>query len=220
MQPPSVTNFLAQERARLPGMNRSSFLHIIAEFGPVFAFFISGQFTDFFGAALVLVISTVFACVVMWLLDRHIPVVPLVSAVFVIGGGSLTLYLQNPDALILADTVFYLTMAIAIIVPLWRGWLIMKSVFGNVFAITDEGWRKLSLRWFYFLILAALANDAVRILFTPEVWIDYRFFKVILVTAFAFYQFTLSSNYRIDGEANKLGLRITHAPTRPSESTE
>ncbi len=80
-------------------------------------------------------------------------------------------------------------------------------MFDKTFAITKAGWTRLSWRWFTVLILAGFANEYVRIMMTPEFWIDYRFTKILLLMAFSFYQFTLARRYRIEGESNAWGLR-------------
>lgn len=189
-------------------MNRTALLYLTSEFGPIFAFFIAGRLTDFYTAVGVLMGTTLISCIISWRVERHLPVIPLISALFVLVGGAVTLFTTSPDAIILADTLYYLGIASILGVSLARRTQLLKRLFHPVFAITDTGWRTLTWRWLVMLLIAALANEYVRTVAAPEFWIDYRFYKTIAITLFATYQFTLSRKYRIEGEANAWGIRI------------
>ncbi len=189
-------------------MNRTSLLALIAEFGPIIAFFIAGRVTDFFSAVTILMVTTTLAVVASWHLDRRVPWLPIISAFFVLLGGCITLLYRAPDAIIVADTLYYLAIVLALGISLNLKTLLLKQLFGTVFAMTDDGWKVITWRWFWFLLAAAIANEIARALLTPESWIDYRFYKTILVTLFAISQFSYSRRYRIPGESNSWGLRL------------
>jgi intracellular septation protein len=189
-------------------MTPGALIQIFYEFAPVVAFFVAGQLLSFSGAVLVLLITTILSIIVAWLYHRHLPVMPLASGALVLVTASVTLYFNDPNAVILADTIYFWGLATAIVVGFWRRKHLLEHMFDKTFAITEAGWRKLSQRWFLVLLLAGFANEYVRIFLTPEFWIDYRFTKILLIAAFSFYQFTLARKYRIEGEANRWGLRI------------
>jgi intracellular septation protein len=190
-----------------PRMNRTSWIALLAEFGPLISFFVAGRLTSFFDAVAVLMATTVVAVVLSWKLDQRIPFLPIISAFFVLIGGCVTLYFREPQAIIFADTLYYLTIVGVLGISFYREKLILKRLFHTVFALTDAGWHILSWRWFWFLLLATLANEIARHVLTPEAWIDYRFFKSVMVTLFALYQFTLAEKYRIGQVSNRFGLR-------------
>lgn len=189
-------------------MNRTSVLVTLAELGPVVAFFIAGRFVDFYVAVAILMSGTVIAVATSWYLERHVPLLPILSALFVLIGGAATLLFKEADAIIIADTVYYVLIASLLLSSLLHGQLILKNMFGLVLAISDEGWRILSWRWFWFMTAAAVANEVVRILATPEFWVDYRFYKTIVVILFACYQFTVSRRYRLPSESTAWGVRL------------
>ena len=191
-------------------MTKAAVINLLTEFFPVLVFFIAGQFYSFFVATALLIVLTILSLIVSWLHDRSIAFFPLFSAVFVVISGIVTLYLKEPDALIFADSVYYFFVAGLIVGGLLQQKLFLKWLFSRTFAMYDEGWRILSLRWMYAFVLAGIGNEFVRIFFTPEVWVDYKFVKVILIAIFGFYQFTLSKRYRIIEESNKWGLRTIY----------
>ncbi len=195
-------------------MNRTSLLAFISEFGPLVSFFIAGKLFDFYTAVAILMATTLAAVTLSWQLDRRIPWLPIISAFFVVIGGVVTLSLRVPDAVIFADTLYYASISGVLGVTLLRGRLLFKTLFHSVFAITDTGWKILSWRWFWFLLLAAVANEIARAVLSPEAWIDYRFYKSMVITAFALYQFTCSRKHRLPDEANSWGLRIKPSSQR------
>ena len=186
-------------------MNLTAVVVAIAEIGPILAFFIAGQVTEFFTAVLVLMLASILASILSWVRVRHIPWLPIISTLFVVVGGAVTLFFHEPDAIIIADTIYYALGAALLYLGLLRHTLLLKHLFQAVFAITDAGWRILTWRWIIFLSLAAGANETVRIIATPEFWVDYRFVKIIIVLLFATYQFTLARRYRISSESTDWG---------------
>ena len=197
-------------------MTRRAVVQVSTEFAPIFAFFLAGQFLPFEPAVLVLIAVTV-ACLVIsrWYLGQ-VPVLPLWSGLIVIVTGALTVYFHVPDAIIFADTMYYLAFAGLIAAGFYRSEHFLERVFNATFAVTREGWQKLSWRWLWIFVAAAIANEYVRIMLTPEFWIDYKFSKVLLITAFAAYQVTLARKYRLPEAANTWGFRTATA----DETTE
>jgi intracellular septation protein len=196
-------------------MSRGAYIQVFSEFFPVVAFFVAGQLYSFMTAAIILIATTLFSLVVSLINIGKIPVMPIFSGLTVFVFGGLTLYLDQPDFLIFADTFYFFALASIIAVFFWRDKHFLEHMFDMTFAMETAGWRILSLRWLTLLLLAGIGNEVVRLAFTPEVWIDYRFVKILLIIGFAFYQFRLSRQYRIPGESNSLGLR-TSTPTTPS----
>jgi len=192
-------------------MNLSTRLVLGAEFGPILLFFLAGRITDFYTAVAILVGSTILAIGINWQLEHRIPWLPILSAVFVIFGGTITLVWSNPDAIIITDTLYYLTAGSILGISLWRGTPLLRVLFDGVFALKQSGWLLLTWRWCLFLLLAAVANELARYFLTPEAWIDYRFIKTIIITGFACYQLTLSRRFRLPNEASRFGFRI-HPP--------
>lgn len=188
-------------------MNKTSWLYLLCEFGPLLAFFIAGQVTSFFNAVGVLMLTTSLAVLASWKLVKHIPWLPIISAVFVLGGGAVTLLYKSPDAIIFADTLYYILLSLGFGYTLLRKRLVLKSLFSEAVAISDEGWYALTWRWLLLLVLAAIANEIARYTFSPDQWIDYRFYKTMIITVFALSQFLFIKKHRLPGVSNYWGLR-------------
>ena len=69
-------------------------------------------------------------------------------------------------------------------------------VFDQMFHLTDEGWRKLTVRWaVFFLVLAAL-NEIVWRTQSTDTWVAFKVFGVMPLTfVFAMLQYPLLTKY-------------------------
>lgn len=186
---------------------RRALLHLTTEFVPVVAFFLAGNFLSLTNATYVLIVTTVTALIVgLWCAGR-MPVLPVVSTIFVLVSGGISLREHEAEALIIADSLYYFLLAGVVALGLSFRFNILKYFFDHTFAITKEGWDMLALRWVAIFIMAGAANELVRILLTPEAWFDFRFLKVLTITAFGLLQIKIARRYRIPTESNEWGLR-------------
>lgn len=189
-------------------MNNKALLHLTNEFAPIVAFFLASQLYSFFTATAVLMTTTLVALSFGWYCEKRFPIIPIISAVFVLISGVITLVYQAPDALIFADSLYYFFMGITTLCALFFGKNILKLIFDTTFAMSDTGWRILANRWITIFLLAAVINEIARFHLSPEEWVNFKVLKVVTIAIFGFYQFTLSRRYRLEGEANAWGLRI------------
>ena len=188
-------------------MNKKALLHLLNEFLPIIGFFVAAQLYSFYTATSILMVLTIIALWAGWHFERHLPILPIISGFFVIISGIITLVYHAPDALIFADSLYYFIMGLTIAGGLAFNVNILKRIFARVFAMTDQGWKILAIRWVIIFLLGGIANELVRQLATPEDWVNFKVFKVITIAIFGFYQFTLSKKYRIPELSNEWGLR-------------
>ena len=189
-------------------MNNKALLHLLNEFAPIICFFVAAQLASFYVATTTLIISTLVALLAGWYLERRLPILPIISGLFVLVSGLITLYYRAPDALIFADSLYYLLMGITIGGGLLFKANLLKIIFATTFAMTDLGWNILARRWVLIFLLAGVANEIARFNLSPEEWVNFKFLKVITVASFGIYQFTLARQHRLIGESNAWGLRI------------
>lgn len=182
-------------------------LHLFTEFVPVVAFFLAGHFLSIYTATIILIISTISALIVgLWYAGR-MPILPIISTLFVVISGGITLREHNVEALIISDSLYYFSLAVAVAGGLSLRFNLVEFFFNHTFAMTKEGWDILAWRWVTVFILAGAANEIVRIFSTPDVWMNFRFLKVLTITIFACLQLYTARRYRITNESNKWGLR-------------
>ena len=110
--------------------------------------------------------------------------------------GTLTLVLHDETFIKLKPTIIYTLFGAALL----GGYLLNKPllaiVFDAMFHLTEEGWRKLTLRWAVFFLVMAVVNEAVWRTQTTEFWIGFKLFGFMPLTfLYAAAQYRLLTKY-------------------------
>src|SRR5262249_23646761 len=108
----------------------------------------------------------------------------------------LTLALQNETFIKIKPTIIYLLFTAVLL----GGLAFRKSLLGlfldSVFNITEEGWRKLTLRWALFFLALAVLNEIVWRTQSTDFWVGFKVFGVIPLTfLFAALQYPLLTKH-------------------------
>ena len=170
---PLVVFFLANAR----GEQLAALLPALADLGgPIFV------------ATALFMAATVLALGVSYALTRTWPVMPLVSGLVVLVFGALTLWLRDDLFIKLKPTIINTGFGLVLLGGLAFGRSLLRPVFGAAFALDEEGWRKLTLRWgLFFLALAAL-NELVWRTQTTDFWVAFKVWGMMPISI----AFTLS----------------------------
>jgi intracellular septation protein len=171
-------------------------LKLLVEVGPLIVFFlVNGRGGIFWGTAAFMA-ATVVALVASHVLFGRIPAMPLVSGFFVVVFGGLTLWLQDELFIKMKPTIVNVLFAAALFGGLAFDKPLFKYLFGQVFKLTDEGWRKLTMRWAVFFLVLAVLNEVVWRSFSTDVWVSFKLFAVMPLTfAFALAQVGLLKRF-------------------------
>jgi len=184
---PLVLFFLANSRPAL-------FLPLVSPILP--ADIASGERAGIFDATAVFMVAIVAALAISYALTRHLPVMPLVTAVVVLVFGSLTLVLHDELFIKLKPTIIYVLFGAVLLGGLaWRKPL-LGMVFDSVFHLTDEGWRKLTLRWALFFFGMAILNEIVWRTQSTTFWVNFKLLGALPLTfLFGALQYPLLTKY-------------------------
>ena len=180
-------------------------LKLALELGPLVLFFFANAYGDRFGiaqdrrifaATAIFIVATVIALAVHYGLVRKLPIMPLVSGVVVVVFGGLTLWLDDELFIKLKPTIVNTLFGIVLLGGLYFGKPLLALVLDSMFDLTDEGWRKLTLRWALFFFFLALLNEIVWRTQTTDVWVSFKVFAIMPLTiAFALAQTPLLMRY-------------------------
>ena len=96
-------------------MNKS-FLKFITDIGPlvIFFFFYYNNDKNLKIAIPPLIVATIIAVLVVWILEKKIPMVPLISGVLITLFGGLTIYFDNPVFIYMKPTIINILFALAL----------------------------------------------------------------------------------------------------------
>jgi intracellular septation protein len=192
---PLVLFFLANSRPAL-------FLPLVSPILP--ADVAVGERMGIFVATAVFMVAILIALAVSYALTRHLPMMPLVTAVIVLVFGSLTLVLHDELFIKLKPTIIYLLFGVVLLGGLAFGKPLLGLVFDSVFHLTDEGWRKLTLRWALFFVVLAILNEIVWRTQSTDVWVSFKVFGVVPLTfVFGALQYPLLTKYAAPEKASE-----------------
>lgn len=157
-------------------------LKIALEVGPLVVFFVANAYAGIFWATGIFMAATAIALVLSRVGFGRLPIMPLVTAAFVLVFGGLTLFLADDTFIKLKPTIVNLLFASVALGGLACNWIVWKVLFGEVFALTDEGWRKLQFRWGCFFVVLALLNEIVWRNTTTDIWVSFKLFGLMPLT--------------------------------------
>ena len=156
----------------------------------------TGERAGIFVATAVFMVAILVALVVSYVLTRRLPVMALVSAVVVVAFGALTLFLQNEMFIKLKPTIIYALFAAVLFGGLIFRKPLLAMVFDQMFNLTEEGWRKLTIRWTWFFLALAVLNEIVWRTQSTDTWVTFKVFGVVPLTfVFAALQYPLMVKY-------------------------
>jgi intracellular septation protein len=151
-----------------------------------------GERAGIFVATAVFMVAIVAALIVSYVLTRQLPVMPLVTAVVVVVFGAATLFFQNETFIKLKPTIIYLLFTATLFGGLIFKKPLLAMVFDQVFHLTEEGWRKLTVRWALFFLALAVLNEIVWRTTSTDTWVTFKVFGVMPITfIFAAFQYPL-----------------------------
>ncbi len=184
-------------------MNKS-FIKFVTDFGPLLIFFAVYYKSNknLITAIPPLIIATLIAVAIVYILEKKIPYVPLVGAVLISVFGGLSIFFNNPIFLYLKPTIINIIFAIVLLI----GKLIFKKNFLEVFfkgSIKLEilGWDKLLYRWVSFFIFLAILNEIVWRTQSEEIWVNFKVWGILPITfIFTLFQVPLIQKYKKNEE--------------------
>ncbi len=175
-----------------PASGARQLLKLAVELGPLLVFFLVNARAGIFWGTTSFMITTPVALVASRILFGRIAVMPLVSGFFVLVFGGLTLWLQDDLFIKMKPTILNSLFAVVLFAGLATQRSLLKYVFGEIFRLTDEGWRKLTFRWASFFLALALLNEVVWRSFSTDTWVAFKVFGIMPLTmAFALAQLGL-----------------------------
>jgi intracellular septation protein len=157
-------------------------LKLLVELGPLLAFFLVYSRAGIYWATGVLMVATVLSLIASWSLFGRLLAMPVVTAVLVVVFGGLTFWLDDPRFIMVKPTIINLGFAGVLFGGLVMRRPLLKMLFGEAFNLTEEGWRKLSVRWAVFFLTLAALNEVVWRNFSEAAWVNFKVFGILPLT--------------------------------------
>ena len=182
-------------------MNKS-LIKFVTDFGPLIIFFSfyykSGKNLQI--AIPPLVIATIISIIIVWILEKKIPFVPLLGGVLITFFGGLTIYFENPVFIYMKPTIINIIFAITLLFgKYFTSEPILKKILGKTMPLNNEGWNKLNSRWIFFFVFLAVLNEFIWRTQSEEFWVNFKVWGMLPITIiFTAFQIPLINKYKID----------------------
>ena len=181
-------------------MNKS-LLKFITDFGPLLIFFVvySKSGKNLNAAIPPLVIATIIAVLISYIVEKKIPYIPLIGGIIISVFGGLTLYFNNPVFLYMKPTIINILFGLALAFEkFFTKEHILKKMLGKSISLSDEGWQTLTTRWMFFFFALALLNEYVWRTQPEEFWVNFKVWGILPITfIFTAFQMFLINKYKI-----------------------
>ena len=176
-------------------------IKFVTDFGPLLIFF-TIYFTnnhDLKVAIPPFIIATLIALIVVYLLEKKIPMVPLTSGILIALFGGLTLYFDNKIFFYMKPTIINLLFAVVLFFgKYFTQKPLLKIFFQNALNLEDEGWKKLNYRWISFFIFVAILNEIVWRTQSEPFWVNFKVWGLLPISfLFAASQVPLINKYKL-----------------------
>ena len=179
----------------------------LSEFAPIGTFLVVTEWKGFDEGLEMLILVSLITLFLSWIIERRIPKFGIFAASIIIAFGTLSIVLDDPFYIIIKDTLYYAAFSLALLIGILLGRSPFKTFFGDFFAMSEDGWKTLSLRWALFFLLLTAGNELARHFLTADGWVRYKLIALLGMWAFGLYQFTLIRRERLP-EASKWGFRV------------
>ena len=182
-------------------MNKS-FVKFVTDLGPliVFFFFYYNSDKNLKVAIPPFIIATLIAIIIVWLMEKKIPMIPLIGGILISLFGGLTIYFNNPVFLYVKPTIINILFGLALLLgKYFTKEPLLKKIMGKSMFLTDDGWNLLSKRWILFFFVLALVNELVWRTQSEEFWVNFKVWGILPITfIFTAFQIPLINKHKAD----------------------
>ncbi len=158
-------------------------LKFFAEFGPIAAFFVGYNNNGILTATLYMLIASVIGVIIIYVMEKKINMVNIISSGLLLISSSLTLFSGNSVFIKMKPTILYIVFALVFLITNFKWQPATKIVFGKAISFKEEAkWHQLNLRFMLFFMVMAITNEIIWRNFAEETWVNFKVFGTLPIT--------------------------------------
>lgn len=152
------------------------------DYGPLVVFFVTYLHWDLLTATAALMAATGAVLTLSLIFTRHVPMMPLVTAIVVGVFGGLTLWLHDESFIKMKPTIVEALFSAVLFGGLAVGRPLLKPLLGSAWSMDDDGWRRLTRRFAIFFAVIAVLNEIVWRTQSTDFWVSFKVFGIMALT--------------------------------------
>jgi len=176
-------------------------IKLASDFGPLLVFFIVyfGNDHNLKVAIPPFIIATLISLIIIYFMEKRIPMVPLTGAILITLFGGLTLYFDNKVFFYMKPTIINLLFAgVLFFGKYFTKKPLLMIFFQSAVVLENEGWKKMTERWIAFFIFVAILNEIVWRTQTEVFWVNFKVWGLLPISfIFAASQIGLIKKYKV-----------------------
>ena len=119
-----------------PKPQLNPFLKVVLDLGPLALFFFANSRYGIFAATATFMVAILVALAVSYAMTRHLPIMPVVTAIIVVVFGGLTLILHDATFIKVKPTIIYALFGAVLLGGLFFNKPLLGMVFDSLFHLT------------------------------------------------------------------------------------
>ena len=171
------------------------------EFFPLIIFFVVYYKSDkdLYLSITAVIIATLISLLALYIKERKISTMMLVSTIILIVFGGLSIFLKNDIFFKMKPPIINALFAIILIGSTFFNKPVLKLLLNSSMKLTDQGWSLMNKLWSGFFIFLALLNEIVWRTQTTDVWVNFKVFGIMGITiVFTIVQIPILKRHFID----------------------
>ena len=170
------------------------------EFFPLIIFFAVYYKSDkdLYLSIAAVIIATLISLTALYIKERKVSTMMLVSAIILVVFGGLSLFLKNDIFFKMKPTIINALFAIVLIGSTFINKPVLKLLLNSSMKLTDLGWSLMNKMWSGFFIFLAVLNEIIWRTQSTDFWVNFKVFGIMGITlAFTIIQIPLLKKHFI-----------------------
>jgi intracellular septation protein len=170
--------------------SHARWVRVAVDYGAPIAFAITfyGFGRNLFLATGVLVVASMLALLVGFIVERRLAPMPLIAGGFALVFGGLTLVFHDASFVKMKISFQNAAFAAALLGGLALGKNPLKALLGASLRMADAAWRQLTLRYGLYFVAVAIANEVIWRTQSDAFWVNFRTALLPLAIVFSLSQ--------------------------------
>ncbi|MAX06353.1 MAG: intracellular septation protein A [Gammaproteobacteria bacterium] len=157
-------------------------LKAIVEYGPIIVFFVTYWMTDLYTATAAIIIATLAVLALSLLIERRVPIMPIVTGCIIVVFGGLTLWLKDETFIKMKPTIIQIIFGLVLLGGLYTKNIFLQKLLGSSLKMEEKGWIHLTRRFSIFFFFMAILNELIWRTQSTDFWVNFKVFGILILT--------------------------------------